>query len=103
APEANLSALVEAASGTSVGAGAVFGITSAAGLWSRVVDDFKAVLATAVRMLGYAAWVESSAAGRLFGRTVVTWKGEQLSAWPANPTRHEVFAHSRVLDLAIRT
>lgn len=100
APEATLTALLQAAT---VAAEPVFALPDAASLWSRVVTDFTAVLATARRMCGYPAWVETSVAGQLFGRTVVTWTGEQVSVWQASPSNRDVFAHIRVLDLAIRT
>jgi hypothetical protein len=100
APEAALSALLQAATGA---AEPVFALPDSPSLWSRVVTDFTAVLATARRMCAYPAWVETSAAGQLFGRTVVSWTGEQVSVWQASPAHRDVFAHIRVLDLAIRT
>jgi len=100
APEATLSALLQAAT---VAAEPVFALPDAASLWSRVVTDFTAVLSTARRMCSYPAWVETSVAGQLLGRTVVTWTGEQASVWQASPSHRDVFAHIRVLDLAIRT
>ncbi|MCA1647386.1 MAG: hypothetical protein LC797_18645 [Chloroflexi bacterium] len=103
APEATLSALIHTSTGASDSRLVTYGLPDISSAWSRVVADFSAMLATAGRMLGDLASVETLAAGRLFGRTVVSWTGTQVTVWPANPSNREVLAHIRVLDLAIRT
>lgn len=76
---------------------------SPAGVWNEARGQFQAFLNQIQRMVGYAAWVETSIEGRWVGRTIVGWSGDQRTAWQERVEVEQFSLHRQSLDQAVRS
>jgi hypothetical protein len=84
---------------------ASFGVAETLGLPSgeeaRVRIEW--LLERAERLVTHYAWIETTMAGRLVGRTTVTWTGDLSALWPAGARVEEQRLHERSVAAALAT
>jgi hypothetical protein len=84
---------------------ASFGVAAALGLpsWADARAEIERQLHHAERLAAHYAWIETTVAGRLIGRTTVSWTGDLSAVWPAGASVEEQRLHERSVAAALAT
>ncbi len=79
------------------------GFLNLPGDWEAGFGQANALLKRVSQAATYAAWVETSSAGGLVGRTLVGWDGDLAHSWLQNTPAVLAGQHQRSLALALRS
>lgn len=101
-PERRLSALLAAAEG-GAGPEAAYDLGLDLGQLQKALESMRTFVDRLRQSVTHYAWVETSQAGRLIARTVMSWKCDASTAWETEASPEQAELHLRTLALALRT
>ncbi len=71
--------------------------------WEQAQQVFQSLMDKLRQSVADSVLIETRIAGRLLGRTVVSWAGDVQTVWPGGKTVEEVTLHQRTVALALKS